>query len=212
MREVHHVGKGFSDYRRHMCVHIFRFSPGPKPTKTSMDWKDVDAAMGRPGQDQPDGTHKFSLPRKDLNITLNGVPVKAGLALGSWVAFKSTTQGNAMVMGDLVLTEDEVGPVMEELQSGGIEITALYNHVIGESPHVMYMHIHAMGNAASLGKAIHGAVAKTKTPDASSRRRRLISISIPNRSTRFSGAAAKITEVSTRLPSHAQNALLQTVC
>ena len=143
------------------------FAQGPKPTKTSMDWKDVDASMGRPGQDQPDGTHKFSLPRKDLNITLNGVPIKAGLALGSWVAFKSTTRGNAMVMGDLVLTEDEVGPVMEELQSGGIEITALHNHLIGESPHVMYMHIHAMGNAASLGTAIHGAVAKTKTPDAS---------------------------------------------
>jgi hypothetical protein len=140
---------------------------GPKPTKTSMDWKDVDASMGRPGQDQPDGTHKFSLPRKDLNITLNGGPIKAGLALGSWVAFKSTTRGNAMVMGDLVLTEDEVGPVMEELQSGGIEVTALHNHLIGESPHVMYMHIHAMGNAVSLGKAIHGAVAKTKTPDAS---------------------------------------------
>jgi uncharacterized protein DUF1259 len=151
-----------------ICLFISSvLAQGPRPTKTAMDWKDVDASMGRPGQDQPDGTHKFSLPRKDLSVTLNGVPIKAGLALGSWVAFKSTTQGNAMVMGDLVLTEDEVGPVMEELQSGGIEITALHNHVIGESPHVMYMHIHAMGNAASLGKAIHGAIAKTKTPDAS---------------------------------------------
>src|SRR5215471_11026134 len=93
-----------------------------KPTKPSADWKDVDATMGRAGQDQPDGTHKFSLPRKDLSVTLNGVQIKAGLALGSWVAFKSTTQDNAMVMGDLVLTEDEVGPVIEELQSGGIEI------------------------------------------------------------------------------------------
>jgi hypothetical protein len=143
------------------------FTQGPKPTKPSADWKDVDASMGRPGQDQPDGTHKFSLPRKDLSVTLNGVQIKAGLALGSWVAFKTTTQGNAMVMGDLVLTEDEVGPVMQELQSGGIEITALHNHLIGESPHVMYMHIHAMGNGGSLGKAIHSAIAKTKTPDAS---------------------------------------------
>jgi hypothetical protein len=126
----------------------------------------VDAAMGRAGQDQPDGTHKYSLPRKDMNVTVNGVQVKAGLALGSWVAFKSTSQGNSMVMGDLVLAEDEVAPVMAELQSGGIEITALHNHLLGESPRVMYMHIHGMGNAANLSKAIHSALAKTKTPDA----------------------------------------------
>ena len=130
------------------------------------DWKDVDAAMGRAGQDQPDGTHKYALPRKDMNVRVGGVQIKAGLALGSWVAFKATSQGNAMAMGDLVLAEDEVAPVMAELQSGGIEITALHNHLIGETPRVMYMHIHGMGNAASLGKAIHSAIAKTKTPDA----------------------------------------------
>ncbi|MGZ7103748.1 MAG: DUF1259 domain-containing protein, partial [Candidatus Angelobacter sp.] len=90
------------------------------------DWKVADAAMGRAGQDQPDGTHKYALPRKDMNVTVNGVQIKAGLALGSWVAFKSTSQGNSMVMGDLVLAEDEVTPVMAELQSGGIEITALH--------------------------------------------------------------------------------------
>lgn len=140
----------------------------PKAAKTSAaaDWKDVDAAMGRAGQDQPDGTHKYGLPRKDMNVTVNGVQIKAGLALGSWVAFKATSQGNAMAMGDLVLAEDEVAPVMAELQSGGIEITALHNHLIGETPRVMYMHIHGMGNAANLGKAIHSAIAKTKTPDA----------------------------------------------
>jgi hypothetical protein len=132
----------------------------------SADWKDVDDAMGRAGQDQPDGTHKYALPRKDMNVTVNGVQIKAGLALGSWVAFKSTSPGNAMVMGDLVLAEDEVAPVMAELQAGGIEITALHNHLIGELPRVMYMHIHGMGNAANLGKAIHQAISKTKTPDA----------------------------------------------
>jgi hypothetical protein len=132
----------------------------------TVDWKDTDAAMGRGGQDQPDGTHKYALPRKDMNVTVGGVQIKAGLALGSWVAFKATSQRNAMAMGDLVLAEDEVGPVMAELQSGGIEITALHNHLIGESPRVLYMHIHGMGNAATLGKAIHAAIAKTKTPDA----------------------------------------------
>jgi hypothetical protein len=135
-------------------------------TSAATDWKDVDTAIGRAGQDQPDGTHKYAFPRKDMNVTVGGVQIKAGLALGSWVAFKVTSQGNAMAMGDLVLAEDEVAPVMAELQSGEIEITALHNHLIGESPRVMYMHIHGMGNAANLGKAIHSAIAKTKTPDA----------------------------------------------
>ena len=139
-----------------------------KATKASAsaDWKDVDSAIGRAGQDQPDGTHKYALPRKDLNVTLNGVQIKAGLALGSWVAFKPAANGNSMVMGDIVLTEDEVAPVMEVLQTGGIKITALHNHLIGELPRVMYMHIHGMGNAASLGNAIHVAIATTKTPEA----------------------------------------------
>jgi len=145
-----------------ICAQSHKSAKAPAAT----DWKDVDVAMGRAGQDQPDGTHKYALPRKDMNVTVNGVQIKAGLALGSWVAFKLTSQGNAMVMGDLVLAEDEVAPVMAELQSGGIEITALHNHLLGESPRVMYMHIHGMGNAANLGKAIHQAISKTKTPDA----------------------------------------------
>lgn len=148
---------------------ISAWAQAPKSAKApaTEDWKDADAAMGRPGQEQPDGTHKYSLPRTDLTVTVNGVQIKAGLALGSWVAFKPVANGNSMVMGDLVLTEDEVAPVMEVLQSGGIKITALHNHLIGESPRVMYMHIHGMGNAASLGKAIHVAIATTKTPEAS---------------------------------------------
>lgn len=151
-----------------IAMFLFSFTAWSQDTAPSKDnaWKAVDAAMGRAGQDQPDGTHKYSLPRKDMNVTVNGVQIKAGLALGSWVAFKSTSQGNSMVMGDLVLAEDEVAPVMAELQSGGIEITALHNHLLGESPRVMYMHIHGMGNAANLGKAIHQAIGKTKTPDA----------------------------------------------
>jgi hypothetical protein len=151
-----------------VLITLVSWSQSSKTTKAaaSADWKDVDSAMGRAGQDQPDGTHKYAFPRKDMNVTVGGVQIKAGLALGSWVAFKSTSQGNSMVMGDLVLAEDEVAPVMAELQSGGIEITALHNHLLGETPRVMYMHIHGMGNAANLGKAIHAAIAKTKTPDA----------------------------------------------
>lgn len=137
-----------------------------KTSSKPAEWKDTDAAMGRPGQDQPDGTHKYAMPRKDLHVTLNGVEIKPGLALGSWVAFKQASRGTAVCMGDLVLTEDEVPSVMQELQAGGIEITALHNHLMGESPRVMYMHIHGKGAPASLGKAIHNALAKTGTPAA----------------------------------------------
>ena len=158
---------------KHLLIVLFlsslaAWAQTPKATNApaATDWKDVDAAMGRAGQDQPDGTHKYTLPRKDMNVTVNGVQIKAGLALGSWVAFKTTSQGNAMAMGDLVLAENEVAPVMAELQAGRIEITALHNHLIGESPRVMYMHIHGMGKAASLAKTIRSAIEKTKTPDA----------------------------------------------
>jgi hypothetical protein len=127
------------------------------------DCKQVEAAMGRPGQMLPGDVIKFGMPRKDLHVVLDGVDIKAGLALGSWAAFKRDGSG-AMVMGDLVLTEDEVEPVMMKLQQGGIHESAVHNHLIGESPHVMYMHIVGHGDAVQMAKAIHDAVALTKTP------------------------------------------------
>jgi hypothetical protein len=130
---------------------------------TASDWKQVEATMGRPGQMQPGDVIKFGLPRKDLHVVLDGVDIKPGLALGSWVAFKQDG-GGTMVMGDLVLTEDEVGPVMMKLQEGGIHESAVHNHLIGESPHVMYMHIASHGDAVKMAKAIHDAVALTRTP------------------------------------------------
>ena len=138
------------------------------PKDTGNDWKQVEDAMGRPGQPQPGDVIKFSMPRKDLHITLKGVDIKPPLALGSWAAFKRDG-GTAMVMGDLVLTEDEVEPVMKKLQEGGIEETALHNHLMWESPRVMYMHISGHGDAAQMAKAIHQALmlSKTPAPDAS---------------------------------------------
>lgn len=129
----------------------------------SSNWKDIDEAMGRSGQAQPGDVWRFGLPRKDLHVTLNGVDIKAGFALGSWVAFRRNG-ANAMVMGDLVLTQDEVEPVMLKLQQGGVEQSALHNHLLNESPHVMYMHIVGHGDAAHLAKTIHDALALTKTP------------------------------------------------
>src|SRR3954451_24350918 len=127
------------------------------------DWKKVDEVLGRQGAMQPGDVYKFSFPRSDLKVSVDGVPVKPALALGSWVAF-SGSGDHAAVMGDLVLTEDEVAPVMRQLVQDGIEVTALHNHILRASPATLYMHIGGMGDPAKLGKAIHGALAKSKTP------------------------------------------------
>ena len=134
-------------------------------SQTPAEWKAVEDAMGRSGQPQPDGTLKFGMPRKDLTVTLDGTQIKPGLALGAWADFKGSGS-NSMVMGDLVLTEDEVEPVMFKLQQSGIQITALHNHLLGESPHVMYMHIEGHGEAVKLATSLHDALALTKTPAA----------------------------------------------
>jgi hypothetical protein len=129
----------------------------------SGDWKAVESAMGRGGAAQPDGAYKFGMPRSDLKVTVDGVAVKPGLALRSWAAFSAPGDG-AMAMGDLVLAEDEVSPVVAKLQDGGIEVTAIHNHLLHETPRVMYVHFHAHGNAVKIAQALHEAIAATKTP------------------------------------------------
>jgi hypothetical protein len=133
------------------------------PDAAKKAWADVEQAMGRSGQMQAGDVIKFAMPRKDLKVTLNGVAIKPGLALGSWAAF--LRHGNeAMVMGDLVLTEDEIAPVMTKLQESGVHEAALHNHLLGESPHVMYMHLASHGDPVQIARAIHDALALTKTP------------------------------------------------
>ncbi len=110
-----------------------------------IDWKQVDQALGKSGALQPDGAYKVGLPRGDLHVTAAGVTLKPALALGSWVAFKQVSDTDAMLMGDLVLLESEIAPVIGQLQEGGIEQTALHNHLLHESPHVMYMHVAGRG-------------------------------------------------------------------
>jgi hypothetical protein len=116
---------------------------------------------------QPGGVLKFGFPRSDLRVTAAGVAIKPALALGSWIAFKRTgaaASSPAIAMGDLVLTEDEVAPVMQALQQGGVEQTALHNHLLHESPHVMYMHIMAHGDPAKIARAVRSALAASATP------------------------------------------------
>ena len=136
----------------------------PLVAQATADWSATDRALGRAGADQPGNVHKFSFPRSDLQVTLGGASIKPALALGSWVAFKKTSDGQSMAMGDLVLTPDEVPGVMAKLQQGGVEQSALHNHLLGESPHVMYMHVMAKGDAAKIAQTIHDALATTKTP------------------------------------------------
>jgi uncharacterized protein DUF1259 len=128
------------------------------------DWSAVEHALGRRGATQPGGVMRFGFPRTDLRVTTAGVEIRPALALGSWAAFIDVGGGHAMVMGDLVLTEDEVNVVVRRLQEGGVEQTALHNHLLNESPRVMYVHIHGHGDRAALARTIREALALTRTP------------------------------------------------
>jgi hypothetical protein len=146
-----------------VAVTLLASIPAQAQQAGANDWNAVAKAIGKAGSVQPGDVYKISLPRSDLQVTVRGVQIKPALALGSWIAFKKMG-AMAMVMGDLVLTEDEVTPVMTKLQQGGVEQTALHNHVLGESPRVMYMHISAMGDAVKIAEAIHAALILSKTP------------------------------------------------
>jgi hypothetical protein len=126
-------------------------------------WKAVEAALGKSGQAQPGGVFRIGMPRTDLAVTVKGVPVKAGFALGSYAAFKPVGD-QAMVMGDLVLLDQEVPAVMAGLFRGGLEVTAVHNHLNDMSPHVMYMHYEGHGEAVKLATALRQALSASGTP------------------------------------------------
>jgi hypothetical protein len=132
-------------------------------TAADMDWSRVDQAIGKKGAAQPGGVYKFGLPRSDLKVTVDGVPIKPTLALGSWLAFQPAG-AETMVMGDLVLTDTEISPVMKRLIDDGIEITAIHNHLLRTSIPVFYMHIGGHGDPVKLAETLHAALALSKTP------------------------------------------------
>src|SRR5437660_3915574 len=127
------------------------------------DWKAVEQALGKSGQIQPGDVFRIGMPRTDLAVTVRGVPVKAGFALGSYAAFKQVGD-QAMVMGDLVLLDQEVQAVMSGLLSGALEVTAVHNHLNDMSPHVMYMHYEGHGEAVKLATALRQALSASGTP------------------------------------------------
>jgi hypothetical protein len=127
-----------------------------------LDDAKIDTQLGRSGQKIGD-VYKVGFPRTDLQVSVHGLAIKPGLALGSWAAFTGTDD-SAVVMGDLVLLEDEVNPVVDKLKSAGFEVTAIHNHLAHETPHVMYMHYMGHGPAAQLATSIRTALSASKTP------------------------------------------------
>jgi hypothetical protein len=125
-------------------------------------WSKVDEAMGRSGAVTQD-VHRYGFPRTDLSVTLDGVTIKPSLALWGWVAFKPMG-GEAIVMGDLVLLETEIEPVMAKLIEGGLDITAIHNHLLRATPATFYMHVGGHGDPAKMAGVIHDALAISKTP------------------------------------------------
>src|SRR4051812_36006286 len=127
-----------------------------------VDWAKVDAALGRKAAVTAD-VHRYAFPRTDLAVTLDGVTVKPALALGGWVAFKPM-HGGVMAMGDLVLLETEINPVMAKMIANGLEITAIHNHLLRASPATFYMHVAGHGDPVKIAAAIHDGLAESKTP------------------------------------------------
>jgi hypothetical protein len=133
------------------------------PASAAPDWQAVGQALGKSGTEMKGGVYRIGLPRSDLKVSLDGVDLKPTLALGSWLAFRATGD-QAMVMGDLVLTEDEVNPVMAKLVEGSIEVTALHNHLLRAKPATMYMHVVGRGDPVRLAATLHAALQESKTP------------------------------------------------
>lgn len=139
----------------------------PAPTRDN-DWKATAQALGRSGKLSADHTvYRVGFPRSDLQVTSKGVAIKPGFALGSYAAFARYGDGKAMMMGDLVVTEDEVGKVTDALQAAGISQTALHKHLLAHEPPVWWTHIHAMGDPVGIARGIRAALDQTATPPAS---------------------------------------------
>jgi Domain of Unknown Function (DUF1259) len=131
--------------------------------QTESEWTGVEQALGVKGAVQPGGVFRVAMPRTDLKVTVQGVAVRPGFALGSYAAFRKMGQ-TAMVMGDLVLLDEEVPMVMSGLLERGLRVTAVHNHLNEMAPHVMYVHYSGQGEPAELARALRGALGASGTP------------------------------------------------
>lgn len=133
------------------------------PALAEPNWAQVGQALGKSGSVQAGGIYRVGFPRSDLKVSLDGVALRTGFAFGGWVAFQPMGD-QAMVMGDLVLTQQEITPVMRKLVDGGLQITAVHNHLLRAEPMTLYMHIEGHGDPVAMAHAIHDALAQSKTP------------------------------------------------
>lgn len=136
------------------------------PALAEPDWAKVGQVLGKAGTAQAGGVYRVGFPRTDLTVSLDGVALRTGFAFGGWVAFLPIGDG-AMVMGDLVVTQQEITPVMRKLVDGGLQITAVHNHLLRAEPMTLYMHIEGHGDPMTMARAIHDALAQSGTPFAS---------------------------------------------
>ena len=152
-----------SQFCRSLCLTFVGAVAFASAASADPAWDKVGEAFGKTGTEMPGGIYRIALPRTDIKATLDGVELKPGFALGGWLAFQKMGDG-AMVMGDLVLTQDEVNPVMAKLLAEGIEVTALHNHLLRNTPFTMYMHVYGHGDPMELATALHDGLAQSKTP------------------------------------------------
>ena len=148
---------------RHLLTAVAALIIVPSVAWAAPDWAAVGQALGKTGAVMAGGVYRVGLPRTDLHVQLGDIELKPTFALGSWVAF-APMGDQTMVMGDLVLTEDEVEPVMKSLLDSGLEVTALHNHLFNARPATFYMHVGGMGDPVKLASSIHTALAMSKTP------------------------------------------------
>jgi hypothetical protein len=148
---------------RRLAVPLFAALVITTPALADPDWAQVGNALGKTGSVQAGGVYRVGFPRTDLKVSLDGVALRTGFAFGGWVAFQPMGD-QAMVMGDVVLTQDEITPVMRKLVDGGLQITAVHNHLLRAQPMTLYMHVEGHGEAVALARALHDGLALSKTP------------------------------------------------
>src|SRR6478752_3078967 len=148
--------------RTSVLIFILALAVNGAANAYEIDWPKVDAALGKTASVQGE-VHRYGIPRSDLQVTIDGVTIKPALALGGWLGFEPMA-GGALVMGDLVLTEPEIEPVMTKLLESGIDVTALHNHLLRTNPATYYMHVHGHGDPVALATAVRAALGESKTP------------------------------------------------
>ena len=137
--------------------------PSSPANPSGLDTARIEELTGAKGTlDAKEGVFKVSVPRSDLSVTAGGVHITPPLGITSWAAFQAAGAGHSMVMGDLVLLEDQVNPVMSMALDNGLEVTALHNHFFWDSPKVMFMHIGGMATQDALATAVGKVFAKIK--------------------------------------------------